>query len=120
MHQPRLPRSSRPVGDRADRGDAVVLGAGMAGLLAARVLGDHFARVTVVERDRVPSRPAFRAGVPQSRHLHSLLVRGRLILDHLFPGLGDELAAAGAADLEWGPTSSGSARSAPASASGPG
>ncbi len=30
---------------------AVVLGAGMPGLLTARVLADSFARVTVVDRD---------------------------------------------------------------------
>ena len=73
----------------------------MAGLLAGRVLAEHFDRVTIVERDRFPSGPTFRKGVPQARHLHSLLVRGRLILDRLFPGLGAELAAAGAVSLEW-------------------
>jgi 2-polyprenyl-6-methoxyphenol hydroxylase-like FAD-dependent oxidoreductase len=57
--------------------------------------------VTIVERDRFPSGPTFRKGVPQARHLHSLLVRGRLTLDRLFPGLGAELAAAGAVSLEW-------------------
>ena len=35
-------------------GQAVVLGAGMAGLLAARVLADAYQRVTVVERDPLP------------------------------------------------------------------
>ena len=58
------------------RAHAVVLGAGMAGLLAARVLASHFEQVTVVDRDRFPDRPAFRRGVPQSRHLHVLLGRG--------------------------------------------
>ena len=33
---------------------AVVIGGSMAGLLAARVLSDHFERVTIVERDRFP------------------------------------------------------------------
>ena len=37
------------------RGDhAVVLGASMGGLLAARVLADFYDRVTVVERDMLP------------------------------------------------------------------
>ncbi len=49
-------------------GQAVVLGAGMAGLLAARVLADAYQRVTVVERDPLPQRPANRKGVPQGRH----------------------------------------------------
>lgn len=46
-------------------GQAVVLGAGMAGLLAARVLADAYQRVTVVERDPLPQMPANRKGVPR-------------------------------------------------------
>lgn len=68
----------------------------MAGLLAARVLTDHFERVTIVERDVYPEGSIFRPGVPQMRHLHGLLARGRLILEQYFPGLGQELAEAGA------------------------
>jgi|SRR5690625_1081863 len=75
---------------------AVVLGAGMAGLLAARVASEFYDRVTVVDRDRLPDHPAHRKGVPQSRHLHSFLTRGTGILGELFPGILDELAAAGA------------------------
>ncbi len=37
----------------------VVIGGSMAGLLAARVLADHFERVTLVERDRFPEGPEF-------------------------------------------------------------
>ena len=80
---------------------AVVIGGGIAGLLAARVLAEHFDRVTVVERDRPPLGPEFRPGVPQSRHVHALFVRGRILLERLFPGFGAELAAAGAERLEW-------------------
>ena len=80
---------------------AVVLGGSMAGLLAARVLANHFDRVTVVERDRFPEQPAFRSGVPQSRHLHVLLVQGRVVLEQLFPGLEAELFAAGAVQVRW-------------------
>jgi 2-polyprenyl-6-methoxyphenol hydroxylase-like FAD-dependent oxidoreductase len=82
------------------RAHAVVLGAGMAGLLAARVLASHFERVTVVDRDRFPDRPAFRRGVPQSRHLHVLLGRGLECLEQLFPGFEAELVAAGAPVVE--------------------
>jgi integrase len=39
---------------------AVVIGGSVAGLLAARVLADHFARVTVIERDRLLAQPDFR------------------------------------------------------------
>jgi flavin-dependent dehydrogenase len=77
-------------------GHAVVIGGSMAGLVAARVLTDHFDRVTLVERDRLPDRPAFRAGVPQSRHLHGLLPGGLAVLEQLFPGYQSELEAAGA------------------------
>jgi 2-polyprenyl-6-methoxyphenol hydroxylase-like FAD-dependent oxidoreductase len=85
------------------RGDthAVVAGGSIAGLLAARVLADHFAQVTIVERDELPERPEFRPGVPQSRHFHGLLGRGREVLESMFPGLTAELTAAGAELLEW-------------------
>ena len=75
---------------------AVVLGASMGGLLAARVLAGFFRTVTVVERDELPDDPANRRGVPQGRHVHALLPRGAQILDELFPGILDELVAGGA------------------------
>src|SRR5690348_146949 len=86
---------------REFRGDiAVVIGGSMAGMLAARVLADHFASVILVERDRFPAGPEGRKGVPQGRHVHALLMRGRDILEDLFPGLQDELGAAGAPRLD--------------------
>src|SRR4051794_39004606 len=63
----------------------------MAGMLAARVLADSFARVTVVDRDTLPDVAAPRRGVPQGRHAHGLLARGREILEELFPGMTEEL-----------------------------
>jgi 2-polyprenyl-6-methoxyphenol hydroxylase-like FAD-dependent oxidoreductase len=81
----------RRIGDHV-----VVLGASLAGLLAARVLADAFDRVTVVERDPLPRTAENRKGVPQGRHTHLLLPRGTQILDELFPGLLDDLAADGA------------------------
>jgi 2-polyprenyl-6-methoxyphenol hydroxylase-like FAD-dependent oxidoreductase len=75
---------------------AVVLGASMGGLLAARVLADFFETVSVVERDVLPEDPAVRRGVPQGRHVHVLLARGAQILDELFPGFLNELVADGA------------------------
>ena len=80
----------RKIGDHA-----VVLGASMGGLLAARVLADAYQRVTVVDRDLLPDGAADRQGVPQGRHAHALLARGAQILDELFPGLLADLAAAG-------------------------
>lgn len=75
---------------------AVVVGAGLSGLLAAHVLARRFAHVTVVERDTFAgAAPAFRGGVPQSRHVHILWSRGLAALDELVPGVAAELEAAG-------------------------
>ncbi len=62
-------------------------GASMAGLLAARVLAEHFGRVTVVERDRFPEGVGDRRGVPQDPHAHGLSVRGGVALEGVFPGI---------------------------------
>jgi len=75
---------------------AVVLGASMAGLLAARVLAERFEQVVVIERDVLPPAGEHRRGVPHGRHLHGLHPRGREILEELFPGFTDTLTAAGA------------------------
>jgi phytoene dehydrogenase-like protein len=80
--------------EKTHRDHAVVLGAGMAGLLAARVLSEFYDSVSVVERDRLPGYPTERKGVPQGRHVHNFLSRGLNVLTELFPGLLDELAAA--------------------------
>lgn len=77
-------------------GHAVVLGASIGGLLAARVLADYYDRVTVVERDMLPADPVNRRGVPQGRLIHACLSRLTEILDELFPGLSDALLADGA------------------------
>ncbi|OBI86305.1 FAD-dependent oxidoreductase [Mycobacterium asiaticum] len=78
------------------RGDhAVVLGASMGGLLAARVLSEFFDRVTVVERDVLPTDPVNRRGVPQGRLIHACLARLAQVLDELFPGFSDELITRG-------------------------
>jgi 2-polyprenyl-6-methoxyphenol hydroxylase-like FAD-dependent oxidoreductase len=86
--------------DIPHRGHAIVIGGSMAGLLTARVLADLFARVTVIERDRLPASPQPRKGVPQARHVHILLLRGQAILEQWFPGLEAELGALGAPRLD--------------------
>ena len=89
----------------------------MAGLFAANVLADHCEQVTVLERDEAwRPRPratghsvnadslpqaAGRSGVPQTRHVHVLLLRGVQILRKRFPGLEEELLALGAPPLSW-------------------
>lgn len=86
---------------------AIVIGASLGGLVAARALADAFSQVTLVERDAFPPRGQNRKGVPQGFHAHALLARGREALDDLFPGLTEALLQQGAltrdlsADLLW-------------------
>ena len=80
---------------------AVVVGASIAGLVAARVLSDVVEEVLVVERDELPTDAASRAGVPQSTHAHLLLRRGYSELCRLFPGFDERLAAAGSPSVDW-------------------
>ncbi|MDX2918413.1 MULTISPECIES: NAD(P)/FAD-dependent oxidoreductase [Streptomyces] len=88
------------------RDRAVVLGAGMAGLLAARVLSETYQEVLVIDRDRLGGMEQ-RRGVPHGRHAHALLAKGQQILNELFPGLDTELTSAGipagdiAGNLRW-------------------
>lgn len=78
---------------------AVVLGASMAGTLAAHVLARHAETVTVVERDELPEEPRHRKGVPQGRHAHLLWSNGARLIEDLLPGTTDRLLAAGARRL---------------------
>lgn len=81
---------------------AIVIGSSIAGLTTARVLTDHFDRVTIIERDHLPDRPGFRRGVPQAWHAHTLPLRGQAMLEHLFPGLSNDLLANGAVSVNGG------------------
>ncbi|EFW90825.1 hypothetical protein ZOD2009_16803 [Haladaptatus paucihalophilus DX253] len=79
----------------ARSGTAVVVGAGMAGLVTARVLSDRFENVTVVDRDSFPDESVARPGVPQGRQPHALMEAGRATLEDLFPGFSEALVSAG-------------------------
>lgn len=80
---------------------AIVVGGGIAGMFAARVLADHFDSVTVLERDRIEE-GQFRSGTPQARHPHLLLARSRLITEGLFPGITAEISQRGAISFDFG------------------
>src|SRR4030081_1728287 len=80
--------------------NAVVIGASLAGLCAAKVLSDFYERVTVFERDDLPDTPSNRTAVPQGRHVHLLMARGAMEFEGLFPGLLDDMVAAGVLILE--------------------
>ena len=75
---------------------AIVIGASIGGLLAARVLADFYDAVAVFERDALPDTHEPRKGVPQGRHAHGLLARGREVLDELFPGFSEDAVSQGA------------------------
>lgn len=79
---------------------AVVIGASMAGLCAARVLTRFFDRVTLLDRDELPDGAESRAGVPQGRHVHALITRGAHELERLFPGFLAEYTQRGAHELD--------------------
>ena len=87
--------STRRLGRRA-----VVVGASMAGLCAARVLSERFEEVRVIDRDTLPSRPEWRHQVPQGRHPHLLLVAGARLVEGWFPGVVGELEDGGAVDVD--------------------
>lgn len=77
-------------------GTAVVIGGSVAGSFAARVLRDRFARVVVFDKDELPDAPVARKGAMHGAHFHSLLARGRMVAEELFPGFADALVAEGA------------------------
>ncbi len=85
----------------------VVLGGSMAGLLAARVLSETFREVVLVDRDELTGVSVYRRGVPHGRHAHGLVARGHQILEGHFPGLTEQLIAAGvqpgdfSGDIRW-------------------
>jgi 2-polyprenyl-6-methoxyphenol hydroxylase-like FAD-dependent oxidoreductase len=100
--------SFKEAGARARRGvHAIVIGASMGGLLAARAVAEHYDQVTIIERDELPEVPEPRKGIPQGQHTHALHGRGLEGLEQLFPGLTGELLAEGAlrgdgtADFIW-------------------
>jgi 2-polyprenyl-6-methoxyphenol hydroxylase-like FAD-dependent oxidoreductase len=79
---------------------AIVMGASITGLWTARVLADHFDQVLVLERDRLPEGATARPGTPQAQQYHVLLRRGLQLLHELFPGMAEELVAAGAVPFD--------------------
>src|SRR5574341_496394 len=83
-------------------GHAVVIGGSMAGMATARVLTDHFERVTLIERDSLPNSPEFRKGAPQARHLHALLKRGGDTFYGLCPDLFASLVTGGGVEVDFG------------------
>ncbi|GLK99191.1 NAD(P)/FAD-dependent oxidoreductase [Dactylosporangium matsuzakiense] len=80
------------------RTPVVVLGAGLAGLLAAAALARtaDIGDVVLVERDRLTPGPHPRRGLPQGRHAHVLMSSGARAIEALLPGTMQRWRAAGA------------------------
>lgn len=96
------PSSFSTATNEAPFGRAVVIGGSIAGLMAARVLCDHFEKVTVIERSSLADGFDFPQGAPQARHPHILLIRGERILEELFPGFRQNLLDGGAKRINFG------------------
>jgi 2-polyprenyl-6-methoxyphenol hydroxylase-like FAD-dependent oxidoreductase len=99
-----MKHDGRMVGDVATRsapgrapgtGHAVVIGAGIAGICAARVLAETYDHVTLLDRDALPDGDEPRRGVPQGQHVHAVLMLAKAVISELFPGLLEGLVAAG-------------------------
>src|SRR5260221_13199506 len=81
---------------------AIVVGAGMGGLAAAKALSSSFETIIVLERDALPPAPIARSGTPQARQIHVLLRGGLDALSELLPDLETELERAGAVRVRVG------------------
>ncbi len=88
----------RAAGERT----AVVIGASMAGLLAAAALAGCGWTVQVLDRDVLPDDARHRRGVPQDRQAHILLHRGMLAIEELVPGFRGALLARDAVPFDTG------------------
>lgn len=75
---------------------AVVVGGSMAGLMAARVLSNYYARVTLYEADALPNQAIPRKRVPQGSQAHALQAGGSRVIRDLNPGIHEDLVNAGA------------------------
>lgn len=71
--------------------NAIVVGGGVAGLASAKVLSQHFDKVTVF--DGGPQ--------PQALHLHVLLRKGQELLEDLFPGILKKMQSVGCPEIDW-------------------
>lgn len=80
---------------------AIILGASMSGLFAARVLADAYETVTIIEKDELPDTPDSRDGVPQGNHPHLLLKAGQQTIEDFFPGFCEKLLTAGGLLIDW-------------------
>ncbi len=75
---------------------AIVIGGGIAGLLAARILSEFYSKVVIVEKDAFSDQPELRPGTPQAFHPHRITGRGKAVINRFFPDYEKDLEAHGA------------------------
>jgi 2-polyprenyl-6-methoxyphenol hydroxylase-like FAD-dependent oxidoreductase len=80
---------------------AIVIGAGIAGLSAARALADDFEQIVVLERDEQSHDTSPRSGVPQGKQPHALLAGGLHALGELYPDFLRNLVKSGAVSYDY-------------------
>ncbi|MET9407449.1 pyridine nucleotide-disulfide oxidoreductase [Streptomyces sp. NPDC002935] len=80
---------------------AVVIGAGLGGVLAAAALSPVVDEVIMLDRDELPDGPEHRKGLPQGRHAHLLMPGGLAAMEDLVPKISvrEHLLAAGAHEI---------------------
>ena len=81
---------------------AVVIGAGMGGLAAAKGVAPLFRKGFRARSRRAARRAGGARGTPQARHAHALLAGGQKALEALFPGIALDLVNAGAVAVRGG------------------
>ncbi len=74
----------------------LIIGSGMIGLLVAQMCSRHFQEVIIVEKDPMDPAVVYRSGIPQARHIHILLAKGKEIYEQYFPGFSAQLSQSGA------------------------
>lgn len=79
----------------------IIIGGSIAGLMAARVLSNHFKNVIVIEKDKILEETGFRPGVPQGKHSHFLHTSVAEKLNKFFPNFEKEILGKGAHKINY-------------------
>lgn len=78
---------------------AIIIGAGIGGLGAAAAIAPYFEKISIIDKDKLPTKPEARPGVGQAMHSHLLLKAGESFAEELIPGLRQDLINAGAVEI---------------------
>lgn len=80
-----------------------IIGGGFSGMLYAIAIAPYCKRIRLFESNTFPSgeRPQYRKGSPQDQHQHTLLLRGRQLLQKYIPDFEDQLDALGVPETDY-------------------